>query len=150
VPDYHSTTSDCIAQWQHNRRLLSKLEPEFNDWIITITFYAALHAVEALLIADLAPGHSRHGERHETLQNNPRYRSQIWPAYKVAYDLAHVARYSAKPHRWLSAANIPKTLFERSLYPIEAEVSKLLQGRKNPIACPPCPPIALVQTTGAK
>ncbi len=135
MPDYNPTIEQCKSQWYHNRDLLPRLDPEFNDWIITVTFYTVLHAVETLLTADAASNHSRHGSRHETLQNNPRYRAKIWPAYKVAYDLAHVARYSAQPRRWTRSSNIPSTLFERALYPIETEVAQLLSELKSPVKC---------------
>lgn len=148
MPDYHPSVQQCMAQWQHNRGLLGKLEAEFNDWIVTVAFYTALHAVETLLKADAsppagAPSSPTHGGRHAVLQGNPRYRTIIWPAYKVAYDLAHVTRYSAQPRRWTSINDIDGILFARALYPIETEVTKLLLELPTPIQCPPCPPIRL-------
>jgi len=148
--NYNPTVDECIAQWQHNRLLLSKLDPEFSDWIVTATFYTALHAVESLLLADAVKAdHATHGSRAIVLHNNRKYNETIWPAYKVAYDLAHVARYSAKPRRWMKADNIPLLLFQRSLYPIEAEVLKWLRALKVPPTCPDCPPVTLKPATPA-
>jgi hypothetical protein len=52
-----------LAQAQHNAELARLLAQDmvYKDWIITITFYAALHYVEALF----ARRYALHGERFD-------------------------------------------------------------------------------------
>lgn len=104
---------------------MSVIPRQYHDWIVTACLYTAMHAVEALLHADRASNHGSHGLRHQILESNPRYRP-IFGSYKVAYDLAHVSRYSSNPRRWVAWSNIGSVLFVRSLYPVEDAVRNLL------------------------
>jgi hypothetical protein len=140
---YSPTAEQCIVQWQHNRAFIQSVDAKYHDWIITGTLYTALHAIEALLIADQVPNHATHRERHQILQRNPRYATTIYPSYKVMYDLAHITRYSAMPRRWTSYASLDAIIFSRCLYPVENEVRRLLAGMKAPVAFPAAGPIAL-------
>jgi hypothetical protein len=134
----------ALEQWKHNRAFLGVIPPTFNDWIITATFYTALHAVEALLSADGTPDHSKHGLRHRVLQSSPRY-DKIYPSYEVLYNLAHVTRYTAQPRLWTSPEDLEPRVFERGLYPVEAEVRRLLAELKDPVIMMEHQPIVLKQ-----
>jgi len=46
------TSADHITQWKHNRAFLATIPPDYPDWVVTVAFYVALHAVDALLAHD--------------------------------------------------------------------------------------------------
>ena len=119
-----ASTTDHLNQWEHNRRLLTRLEPEFPDWIITVTFYVSLHAVDALLAHDNVTRIVSHDARNDTLKRVNRYQ-QIYRHYRPLYDLSRRVRYLAKPAEWLPAAEIETGIFGRYLYPLETSVAKL-------------------------
>ena len=41
--------SKHLDQWKHNRAFSSEISGAYPDWIVTVAFYVALHAVDALL-----------------------------------------------------------------------------------------------------
>jgi len=68
-----------IDQWKHNRDFLAKIPPEYPDWIVTVTFYTALHAVDALLSHNKVPVTS-HEERNRVLMKTNTYKA-IYKSY---------------------------------------------------------------------
>jgi len=126
------TVDHHLKQWAHNREFLQSIPLKFRDWIVAVSLYTALHAIEALLTADGAKRRCRHQDRFEILQGAQRYES-IYKSYKVLYDIAHTTRYSADPDRWISEANIQKQIVSELLYPIEKSVRKLLAERTPPV-----------------
>ncbi len=131
-----------LDQWQHNRAFIQTVEPAYADWIVTAALYLTLHAVEALLTADQAKPRSSHRDRLIILQGEQRY-LKIYQAFRLLYDLAHVTRYSAQRHRWISADQVERRVIRDLVYPIEASVRKLLAASQPPIATPPHTPIKL-------
>jgi hypothetical protein len=109
---------------QHNRHLLSKIGPEYSDWIITITFYTALHVIDALFCFDKVPNPVNHETRNRILENNNRY-SKIWYCYRPLYSASRTARYLADPSQWVPFNDIQQKIFEARLYPIENSYLKL-------------------------
>lgn len=137
-----ATIQEHLGQWQHNRKFIATIDPEFPDWMVTVTFYAAMHLVEALLTADGAKDRSRHQDRFQILQHEQRYQ-KVYESYHVLYDLAHVTRYTATPARWISIERIKSEVIEKLLYPIEKSVRKLLATHKPPVAMSEHAPILL-------
>jgi hypothetical protein len=137
-----SRIDEHLEQWQHNRKFLQDISPEFPDWIVTASLYVAIHAVEALLTADGAKARSRHQDRLEILQSEPRYQ-RIYQSFHVLYNLAHVTRYSAKPGRWMPSQDIEQKVIRDAIYPIEASVKRLLLAAKPSITMPTVSKIAL-------
>jgi len=131
-----------LVQWRHNRKFISQIPGHYADWIVTVAFYTALHAVEAILTADGARPRSSHKDRHTILQAERRYQ-KIHEDYCTLYDLALVARYSASPAKWLPPAEIDEKVIRGTVYPIEASVRRLLAGCKPPVAMPDVEPISL-------
>jgi hypothetical protein len=132
-----------LDQWWHNREFVSHIPSACPDWIVTVCFYAALHVVDALLIADGRQIY-RHTDRSTILKTNSRYLAIRRP-YDVLYDLAHTTRYSAKPSEWVPHEQIPAEVFQR-LYVIEHSVRKLLAAHKtSPASVREYAPIALKQ-----
>ena len=119
-----ASRDDHVKQWRHNRRFLPTIDPAYHDWIVTVTFYTALHAVDALLAHDKIPVNS-HQSRNETLRRVTRY-DKIERSYLPLYNLARTVRYSADPNRWIPVEQIRGKVIVRHLYPIETSVQKLI------------------------
>lgn len=114
-----------IRQWMHNRELLPKIPPEYPDWIVTVTFYVALHAVDALLAHDKVERVTSHDARNHVLLHTNRYRA-IRSAYMPLYDLSRTVRYLANPTAWVPLEEIDRNVIARCLYPIEKSVQNLM------------------------
>jgi hypothetical protein len=130
-----ASVDEHIAQWNHNRKFLQDISPEFPDWIITAALYPSVHAVEALLTADGARQRSSHKDRLQILQSEKRY-EKIYRSFRIVHDLAHVTRYSAQPSRWISESEIEQRIIRGHVYPIEASVKSLL-AQARPVALIP-------------
>lgn len=61
-----------VDQWRHNRTFIAEVPKHFHDWAITVAFYTALHAVDALLCHDGICIDS-HSGRGRALVTNRRY-----------------------------------------------------------------------------
>ena len=117
------TRDEHLAQWRHNRRFLASADPEFPDWQATATFYAALHAVAALLAHDgLAP--PDHASRNRALRTVRRY-AEVERHYSALYIKSQAVRYHAAPSDWPTPPEVQRDLVERHLYPLERSVQKL-------------------------
>ncbi len=112
-----------IAQWKHNREFLLAISPDYPDWLVTVTFYVALHAVDTLLRFDkINP--TTHAFRNAVLLRTNRY-MEIRGGYMPLYNLCRTVRYLADPSGWIPFARIQSDVIERRLYPIERSVQKL-------------------------
>jgi len=114
-----------MEQWRHNRILLSVIPTSHPDWIITVTFYTALHAVDALLEFDGVQRVHSHESRNNVLNRTRRY-EKIWDHYQPLYDLSRRIRYLASPRDWIRADDIPGKVFSRFLFPIENSAHGLM------------------------
>ena len=47
-----SRLHDHRDRWLHNRAFMATLPDEYPDWMVTASFYSAIHAIGALLAAD--------------------------------------------------------------------------------------------------
>lgn len=116
-------SSSHVSQWKHNRALIHLIPASHPDWIVTITFYAALHAVDSLLAHDgVSP--ITHTDRSRALQKNRRY-DKVYRCYDPLYKLSRTVRYLSEPSKWVRYEDIPIKVFEGLLYPIEASIFKL-------------------------
>lgn len=108
----------------HNREFLASIVHRAgdSDWMATVAFYTALHAVQVLLLAD---GNNRafsHETRREILKSERRY-SSLWPDYKALYDASCAARYDCSG--WLQAEAVRNELIKTRLGRLERQVIKL-------------------------
>lgn len=124
-----------LRQWTHNRKFLESIQPDYPDWIVTVAFYVALHAIDAILVHDKVPGIISHAARNDVLMRTNRY-EKIFRAYQPLYALSQTVRYLADPSKWVLAEEIEGNVLRRYLYPIEASVFNLLkiEGCAEPIA----------------
>jgi hypothetical protein len=120
-----ASSQSHIDQWKHNRAFLATIAPAYPDWLVTVAFYVALHAVDALLAHDKVSGVTSHDGRNRTLMNTNRY-AQIWKHYQTLYDLSRTVRYLAAPAKWIPADQVDAQVLRRNLYPIERSVEKLM------------------------
>jgi hypothetical protein len=119
-------SSQHIQQWMHNRSLLALIPPEYPDWVVTISFYVSLQAVDALLTHDHTSA-TRHEIRNEILLKTNRY-SKIRECYFPLYDLSRTVRYLAEASKWVRFDKIESEVFRRYLYPIEESCLKLMSS----------------------
>lgn len=122
---------DHVNQWRHNRAFISLIPPEFPDWAVTVTFYTALHAVDALMEHDNVARIVDHGSRNDTLARTNRY-SKIWELYHPLFDLSQTVRYMARPQKWIPWPKIEADVLKRYLYPLENSVFRLLGKTEQP------------------
>jgi hypothetical protein len=92
-----------LIQARHNEDLIHFLDPdsiEFPDWVITATFYSALHYVEAGFNNNSNIWHSHmckmprepiHDTRERLLRDN--YNLQVYQSYKNLFDASYISRY---------------------------------------------------------
>jgi len=119
-----------IEQWKHNRAFLATISAEYPDWVVTAAFYAALHAIDALLTFDGVPAIVSHDARNRTLRQTNRYQ-KLYKAYEPLYSLSRTVRYLAEPRKWIAAAEIPTRVFTL-LHEIETSVFKLTKADITP------------------
>lgn len=92
-----------LRQAQHNESLVQQLlaSLEYKDWIITVTFYAAIHYVEAAFFQNPKIVHTEtsitpnypggyHGYRSDMILQ---HYSEIYPSYHKLYQQSRIARY---------------------------------------------------------
>src|SRR5438105_3378874 len=95
------------AKWLHNRRFIATIADTYPDWMVTVVFYTAMHAVQTLLATDGAGVPGTHAARNQTLKGTRRYQ-KIWEHYRPLYDAAIVARYhcSDDPGAWIPLRDV--------------------------------------------
>ncbi|HEV59161.1 MAG TPA: hypothetical protein ENN87_16960 [Phycisphaerales bacterium] len=88
-------TEEHVALACHNLDVLAylALRPEFSDWMVTVAFYAALHAVEAVLWHKEKKHGQSHDRRESILKHNRTY-EKIWRHYRKLKSLSLIARYA--------------------------------------------------------
>jgi hypothetical protein len=80
-------------QADHNKDLLHQLlnhMQQFSDWIVTVSFYFAVHRVDAVLKGKFKQYPSSHKERNTLVR---KYLPQISPDYEAIYSVSVRARY---------------------------------------------------------
>ena len=119
-----ASVEDHLRQWRHNRDFLASIEPAYADWQITLIFYVALQAVDALLVHDKVQGVHSHDIRNQVLKSTNRYQ-QIWHCYRPLHDMSRKVRYLTNPGFWIPSDQMEANVLKRYLYPIEKSVSKI-------------------------
>src|SRR6185369_6254350 len=113
-----ASTQRHLRQWKHNRDFIATIDPKFNDWIVTASFYTSLHAIDAMLVHDRAGNITRHEDRRRILLNQNVY-EPLWNLFDPLYGLCRTIRYFARPQDWIRFDEIEEKVFRRYLYPIE-------------------------------
>jgi hypothetical protein len=131
-----------VAQWRHNRTLIGQIPQTHPDWVVTVSFYAAVHAVDAILAFEdvIVSNHEGRFKAMAALNRLLRVRT----LYHPLYDLCRKVRYVADPNQWIPAAEIDAQVIRRYLLPLEKSVEKLL-GRNLALS-----PIALAWSSTSK
>jgi hypothetical protein len=119
-----ATQSQHRSQWLHNREFLRSIihQSDNSDWMTTVAFYTAVHALQTLLCIDGNNRATTHESRWEILHEVRRY-DKIRPDYKALYDASRVARYDCSG--WLNAESVRDELIARRLSQIEERVVRL-------------------------
>ena len=120
-----STKQQHIDQWMRNRSLLGILPRAYHDWITTVAFYTALHAVDAAIAAHGMDDITNHGDRiHILIRTNSLM--QVRRHFLPLYDLSRKVRYMADPSAWILPDRIDQDVLHAFLYPIEKSVCNLI------------------------
>lgn len=83
-------------KYEHNKALIDDLDAKYNDWRITVIFYAALHLVETYLeTTSLKAGKRNHFERKK-LMNQVAFLKEIYGEYDFLYTQSIRSRYGFK------------------------------------------------------
>lgn len=114
-----------IQQWMHNRSFLSTISLKYPDWIVTVAFYVALHAVDSLLTHDKVERITNHEARNDVITRTNKY-SKIKSKYLPLYDLSRTVRYLADPSSWVRPEDLEKYVIREFLSPIEKSVQNLM------------------------
>lgn len=122
-----ATVEAHLTQYEHNRALLPVLPASHNDWIATVTFYCAVHLVDAALAA-----HNIHPKNHEHRNNSLaaiRQLDLIAEKFEPLYAIARRVRYFANPTEWIKVERMQPEVFGRYLHPIEKSVFETVLKR---------------------
>jgi hypothetical protein len=97
--------------------------------MLTVAFYTAIHAVEALFFKDSIPHGGSHDDRNRLLKTRARYAS-IWKAFRPLYEASIVSRYDCyigpMSSGWIAVADVRTRFVGHNLYEVERLVIKLL------------------------
>jgi len=123
-----ATVEKHIDQWKHNRKCAESIDRKYRDWQINVIFYAALHAVDAVM-SHLGITIENHETRNTELRTNESF-TGIRVNYLNLYRISKVTRYDADPDSWLPEQFLTVSdLVSHLLDPIEREVEQIL-GKK--------------------
>lgn len=89
-----------LAKIRSNKNLLNHLgeasSTKYPDWFVTVTFYTALHSIEAIFCQEISLHTNTHFEREKALQKRlPAIDKTFLMAYRALYTQSHQARYMA-------------------------------------------------------
>jgi hypothetical protein len=111
------TEKEHIQQAIHNIDVVAYLRKndDFCDWTATVTFYTALHIVEAVFYRSKKHGNCKHGQRHEgreqILKHTTNYKN-IWQHYRPLQSTSVIARY-------LHGDSTNATIFKKYMSPLK-------------------------------
>ncbi len=113
-----------IRQWVHNRSLIGLVPASHPDWIVTVAFYSAVHAMDAALaFEDVITWN--HETRFEAIAGINRL-AKARKLYHTLYDLSRKVRYSGDPNSWIAPGDIEAKVVRGHLLPIEKSIEGLL------------------------
>ena len=121
------TVEQHLAKVRSNKRLLNYLgdaeTTAFPDWFVTVTFYTALHGIEAILCQEIQR-HSKGYEERELLLRTklPTIERNFLNAYRELYTKSLEARYMT--NRRISMDHADCKLAMENLSFIETECSE--------------------------
>ena len=116
--DKQSNTQLALTDLQRSKNSL-----QHGDWIVTLAFYKAIHAVDSYFARqgiDQEGHDKRHPQRNQQVQD---YLGCLHVKYSTLFDASIKARYEADTH----APNEVTKLVNHSVY-IEEYIRKLLQS----------------------
>ncbi len=132
--------SEHIQLALHNIEVIHYLldKPKFSDWTATVTFYTALHIVEAVFFHDTKNTHRRHGHNHEEREKilkGTRSYQNLYIHYRPLQSASVVARYlNSQSQRctvfqqYLNDNQIKEKLIKHHLFQIIKTASKFLNA----------------------
>jgi hypothetical protein len=118
-----------VRQWEHNRALITCIPASHPDWIVTVIFYTAVHAIDAALVNE-GISVSNHETRFEAIGKCNRLK-KAYTLYHPLYDLSRKTRYIAQPDLWIPPEAIEKQVLRRYLLPLEKSVIGLIGQTMN-------------------
>jgi hypothetical protein len=118
------TVEQHLAKVRSNKRLRGYLgeaeTTDFPDWFVTVTFYTALHCIEAILCQEIQRHSNGHEERELLLRTKlPAIERDFLNAYRALYTKSREARYMT--NRKISMDHADCKLATENLRLIETE-----------------------------
>lgn len=113
-----------LKQAQQNRALITRLDPATTphlDWVVTITFYAALHLIEAWFATK-----GLHFVSHENRDNwggKVKELRRVWQLYKELEFQSRQARYQCV--RW------NRSFVEKNIVPLLSQIEEQLEKKSK-------------------
>lgn len=131
------TPADHIAAAEHHLLAYQAISADFPDWRAVMLFYAAVHFVEAISVADGNP-HVQHFERDNDVRTKYRPISSAYFELKRESIKARylTTRRYAKTQNWqrgsfsLTADQVDKRLLQRDLSKIREYCMEKLEPRR--------------------
>jgi hypothetical protein len=130
-----------IQQAIHNINVVAYLKNNdaYCDWTATVTFYTALHIVEAVFFKSRKHGNCKHGQRHEgreqILKHTKSYKT-IWEHYRVMQSTSVIARYlhgdstnATIFHKYMSPEKVSNILIKYHLGSLIKSANKFLSNQ---------------------
>ena len=127
----------------HNIKVIDHLrtKPEFCDWTATVTFYTALHIVEAVFFYARRHNNKRHGSNHETRESilkGTRSYQKIYQHYRPLQSASVIARYLYRLdgkgetfQDYMSAVKVRDKLIKYHLAALIKSASKFLSSNSG-------------------
>lgn len=119
-----------MLQYKKNKMALQSLQEskfEHYDWIVTITFYAALHLVHSKLVNLLTSEEARkiinHDSRNDYVCKQKKLGKEVARLYKALYNSSRSARYNCT-----SVSEESANEAKRNLEVLENELSNTLKS----------------------
>jgi hypothetical protein len=121
------------GKWLHNRKFLGAIPDGHCDWLLTVAFYTAVHAVECLFAHDGKPNSHSHHDRTHALKINARYNT-IFRSFRPLLEASYVARYDCDTgplnlgsgKGWVTDSIVRREFICKHLAEIERIIIKLL------------------------
>lgn len=144
-----SAIEQHLQRWKDNRKYLECLDPSAPEWAVAVTFYTALHLVQAWLLR-MGKHPASHGARNDVINRlayNHRLSSterqlirQLATEYSTLREASIHARYDAEVTNYKTVSGVQTDVVDGSLAIIEGLVQKLMRSKS---AVPNLGPVTL-------
>jgi len=122
-----ATEADHISLANSNQLLIDHLIEvnDFPDWLTTVSFYKAVHVVEAVFANDLHYHSSSHTNREDRMKRTAKFES-IFKNYSHLLTESRTFRYALPPRQRWTVELVKSRLIYKKLYAVEQQSLQFL------------------------